>query len=184
MLLISACHGSQSVGHVHVNADGSLTNDEGLLINQGASSSFQPWNTMALGQGWTVEIEDQSDITQWVPVGTSAVHLENFWQSTFEQCSQRFWSNARQSRRHSLESGALHFLIEPMSTSTMQIPWIVMTQFAWNMLQAARRGYTAGFTVRIQSPADVQSGQSTPWAAILLADPGSSSNRQPAQAPV
>ena len=137
----------------------------------GASSSFVPWNSIRLSDGWTVRVDGETNITQWVPVEWTATHLENFYQSAFEIASTNFWSGTSPSSTFSLRLGALTLFFTPLFTST-PVPWHVIAQFTWAMLDAARRGYTAGYAVSLQSPADQQSGSNNGWMAILLAGPG------------
>ena len=153
---------------------GVLTNADGEPINQGASSSFSPWNSMVLSDGWTVHVSGESDITQWVPIEWTAAPLENFYQRLFEIASHNFWASSAPSSTFAFRQGALNLYFLPIFSS-VPVPWHVIAQFAWAMLAGARRGYTAGFNVRLQSPQDKQSGPNNGWSAILLARPGSDS---------
>ena len=167
-LLICSGHYIHSVFATIENANGSLSNDDGEPINQGASSSFQPWDSMPLSDGWTVSLRSEQDITYWVPVGYSAANLENFWQRVFEATSAQFWSGASPSSSFQICMGALTLFIMPTFTTT-PLPWHVVAQFAWAMLNAAKRGYTAGFSVRLQLPSDRLNGASSGWVAVLVA---------------
>lgn len=145
-----------------------LTNADGKPINQGASSSFVPWRRMRLSDGWTVQVSSESDITFWVPVEYTAARLEKFWQSIYEMASRHFWSASASFSSFAIHQGALSLFLLPTPTSG-PIPWHVFAQFAWAMLDAAKRGYTAGFSVRLRSPQDVQSGPFSEWLTALFA---------------
>lgn len=149
-----------------------LTNAGGQPINVGASSSFVPWNSMQLSDGWTVRLAGESNITQWVPVEWTATQLEHFYQTIFLSASTNFWSatSPSPSSAFSLRIGGLNLFFSPLFTSA-SLPWHVIAQFAWAMLDAARRGYTAGYSLRMQSPADSQGGSNSGWMVILLAGP-------------
>ena len=152
-----------------------LTNENGEPINRGASSSFIPWNSMVLADGWTVRLAGETDITQWVPIEWTAAPLENFYRRLFEIASVNFWTGSSPSTSFSLRLGDLSLFFMPIFSS-VPIPWHVVAQFAWSMLDGARRGYTAGYSLRLQSPQDRQGGPNNGWFVVLLAGQGSDSH--------
>ena len=57
-----------------------------------------------------------------------------------------------------------------MPTITSEsVPWGVVAKFASLKLDAAQRGYTTGFSIRLRSPADRRSRPPSWWATVLIA---------------
>ena len=55
-----------------------------------------------------------------------------------------------------------------MPTSTSEnVPWDLVVKYAWLILSATQRGYTTGFSIRLQSPADRRSRPTR--ATVLIA---------------
>ena len=116
----------------------------------GASSSWSPFYfySRTLTGGWTIHLRAESDITNYVPTGPSASALEPFYQAVYDKAI----SNAMNSEPPSSLNLRLGALSLTLSAESVPLPWHILALFAQNMLNAARRGYVAGYSVTILPP--------------------------------
>ena len=131
----------------------------GTPINPGASSSFNPFrnplNNITLPQGYQVNLLGGTDnpLTFFVPVLWTATIFEAFYLTLFERAAAAFWRDDGPTKSLVVSIGHLQISFMAHGGS---IAWNIIAAFAWNMWQAAKRGFTAGYIVDIESPNGVK----------------------------
>lgn len=120
------------------------------IVNAGASSSWSPFHfySRTLTDGWRIRLRAESDITNYVPIAPSAHYLEQFYQAVYDKAILRFM-NADAPTSLIVRLGALSLTL---SVGSVPVPWHILALFAKNMLDAAKRGYVAGYSVTIMPP--------------------------------
>ena len=128
-----------------------LTDTNGRTVNRGASSSYSPFYfySQTLTDGWTIRLRAERDITHYVPIATSAIHLENFYQAIVEKATASFTLWEPPPPSVILRQGQLTLFV---SAQSVPVPWHLIALFAMRMLEAARKGYTAGYSVMFLPP--------------------------------
>ncbi|MCJ1458324.1 hypothetical protein MMC28_008695 [Mycoblastus sanguinarius] len=120
-------------------------------VNEGASSSHSVFGTLSLPNGWIAYPFTESQAL--LPIEITAPILEEFYQAIFEQAARAFWGSdiytPQTEFRLLYQQLQLVFLF---SAGLPPIPWHIIAAFAFDMLQATKRGYTCAYTGRIQSP--------------------------------
>ena len=118
-------------------------------MNAGASSSFSTfyYYSRTLTDGWTIRFREESDPTLFVPIQTSAVNLVDFYNAVFQSASDKMIALAPPVVSCILRLGQLELLV---SATSVPVPWSLIALFAANMLHAARRGFTAAYSVEFE----------------------------------
>ena len=119
----------------------------GTPVNVGASSSFNPFDDLVLAEGYSVHLLGSTELTLYVPILFTAAVFETFYRTVFEYAASELWAAFRPSKRVSISVGQMQLVFQ--TTGSAPIPWHVVAAFAWNMWQAARRGFTAGYALDI-----------------------------------
>ena len=123
-------------------------------VNEGASSSKWPFGAETFPRGWiALPFMETGNI---VPIELTATVLEDFYQLLFEKATENFWTNDPFAPGHGfgIANTALQ-LIFSFYASVEPLPWHIIAVFAFNMLEATRRGYTGFYTGGIQSPGGI-----------------------------
>ena len=120
-------------------------------VNAGASSSWSPFHfySQTLTDGWTIRLRRESDITNYVPTEPSARYLERFYQAVYDKAISGLRNNEAPQYSIHLSLGALSLTL---TAGSVPVPWHIIAIFAQSMLNAARRGYVAGYLVAILPP--------------------------------
>ncbi|KAL9586628.1 MAG: hypothetical protein Q9212_000763 [Teloschistes hypoglaucus] len=87
---------------------------------------------------WTWTITESSCI---LPIRPSASALTILYQSIFEQATAHFWGRQLEQRKFAFTWGDYRFEM----FSTADIPWQLISVWAFVMLEAAKRGWTARY---------------------------------------
>lgn len=111
--------------------------------------------------GWTWNIIESSCI---LPVQPSASALTILYQSVFEQATAHFWGRENQRRRFEFTWGDFRFEM----FCTQDIPWQLISTWAFVMLNAAKRGYTARYKWDLINKED----GTTLWVRLLVPSSG------------
>ena len=123
----------------------------GAPINQGASNSYSPFYQYSetLSQGWRIRLRSERDVLLYSPTASAGGPLESFYLDLLARVNAQLQADAPPVRSLVVHMGALMMVVSAHSTP---IPWELIGVFAGRMLEATRRGYTAGYSVSIQPP--------------------------------
>lgn len=121
----------------------------GTPVNMGASSSFDPLENLTIAPGYRVRPFAAAAITIYVPVLWTATIFEAFYLTIFEHAAAEFWRDGRPTKQLVVSIGQLQL---SFNANGVPLSWNIIAAFAWNMWQAAKRGFTAGYTLEIESP--------------------------------
>jgi len=154
------------------------TNPKGNSMNAGASSSFSPfyYYSRTLTDGWTIRLREEGDLTLFIPIQTSAVHLVDFYTAVFQSASDKIIALAPPVASCILRLGQLELLV---SARSVPVPWSLIALFAANMLYAARRGYTAGYSVEFVPPGETSTNSPNATQITLIAGDAAQNSNGP-----
>lgn len=155
------------------------TNPRGNAVDAGASSSFSPfyYYSRTLTDGWTIRLRRESDLTIFVPIQTSAVHLVDLYNAIFQSASDKIMALAPPVVSCILRLGQPELLV---SGRSVPVPWTSIALFAANMLYAARRGYTAGYSVELVPPGETSIDSPTAAQITLVVGNAAQNSNGPA----
>jgi len=97
-------------------------------VNAGAPSSFSRfyYYSRTLTDGWTIRLREESDLTLFVPIQTSAVHLMDFYNAVFQSASDKNIALAPPVVSCILRLGQLELLV---SARSVPVPWNLTALF-------------------------------------------------------
>ena len=88
-------------------------------------------------------------LTFFVPILWTATIFEAFYLTIFEHAAAEFWRDLRPTKSLVVSIGQLQL---SFSGNGSPLSWNIIAAFAWNMWQAAKRGFTAGYNLQVEGP--------------------------------